>query len=121
MHELSIAVELVDLASAELARLGEVRVTALHLRLGPLAGVVEDALLFSFDVAAAGTPIEGARLVIEREEVRAWCAGCAQPRTLVSMHERRCPECGVATPQLVSGDSLELTALEVLDHAGPDR
>jgi hydrogenase nickel incorporation protein HypA/HybF len=65
MHELSIATALVEVACEEALhrRLG--RVQALHVRLGPLAGVVKDALMFSFDVAAAGTAIEGARLEIE--------------------------------------------------------
>jgi len=121
MHELSVAVELVELAAAEVERLGEVRAVALHLRLGPLAGVVEEALIFSFDVATAGTPLEGARLVIEREDVTAWCDDCAQRRTLASMHDRRCPECGRPTPRLLSGDSLELVALEIHDHVRPDR
>jgi len=65
MHELSIAVSLVELA-AEQVRLepGE-RVTHLHLRLGRQSGVAKDALMFSFDVAAEGSPIEGAALAID--------------------------------------------------------
>src|SRR5687767_6566818 len=54
MHELSIAMELIDVASEELARLGGVHVTAVRLRVGPLSGVVKDALLFSFDAAVIG-------------------------------------------------------------------
>lgn len=119
MHELSIALELIDLAAAEARKQGHVRVVALHLRVGPLSGVVEDALRFSFDVAAAGTPVEGARLRIEREEVVAWCPGCAANRPLARLHERRCPVCDGPTPDLVSGDALELTALEI-DDASPD-
>ena len=46
MHELSIAVSMVEMASEEALRLGAVRVNALHLKLGPLSGVVKDALLF---------------------------------------------------------------------------
>jgi Hydrogenase/urease nickel incorporation, metallochaperone, hypA len=37
----------------------------MHVRIGRLAGVASDALRFSFDVAAAGTPIANARLDIE--------------------------------------------------------
>ena len=121
MHELSIALELVELATAEARRLGTVRVVALHLRAGPLCGVVPDALRFSFDVAAAGTAIEGARLEIEPEAVVVWCAACAESRTLADIHHRRCPVCDRPTPDLLSGDGLELTALEIADHASTDR
>jgi len=67
MHELSIAIGLVELASEEAARQGHVRVDTLYVRLGARSGVVSSALRFSFDVAASGTAIEGA--VIEIEEV----------------------------------------------------
>jgi hydrogenase nickel incorporation protein HypA/HybF len=121
MHELSIALELVDVALAEARRLGDVRVVAVHLRAGPLSGVVPDALRFSFDIAAAGTAIEGARLEIEHDEVTVWCATCAEPRALANVQHRRCPVCDQATPDLLSGDALELTALEIADHASADR
>jgi hydrogenase nickel incorporation protein HypA/HybF len=121
MHELSIAIDLVELAEAEAVRLGDVRVVALHVRAGPLSGVVHDALRFSFDVAATGTVIEGARLDIERENVVVWCAACAAARELTDVQHRRCPVCNELTPQVLRGDRLELTALEVADHAAADR
>ena len=65
MHELSIAVNLVELACEEKQRRDLPEVRAVRLRLGALAGVVKDALLFSFDVASAGTCIQGAALQIE--------------------------------------------------------
>lgn len=58
MHELSIALSLVDLAQEEAERLGA-RVCALHLRIGALAGVVPEALLASCEMACAATPLEG--------------------------------------------------------------
>ena len=67
MHELSIALSLVDAVSEELARQGEhVTVRSVRVRIGQLSGVVADALAFAFDVAANDSPIAGARLVIER-------------------------------------------------------
>jgi hydrogenase nickel incorporation protein HypA/HybF len=121
MHELSIAVDLVELASAEAQRLGDVRVQAVRLRIGPLSGVVNEALVFSFDLAAAGTAVEGARLEIEAEAVLIWCSNCAQSRALTNLQHRRCPVCQQPTPILLSGDGLELIALEVVDHAPSDR
>ena len=44
MHELSIAMGIVELAADEVARRNGARVIAIHLKLGPLAGVVPDAL-----------------------------------------------------------------------------
>src|SRR6185295_10786345 len=93
MHELSIAVSLIDMAAEEAERLG-VRVEALHVRLGPLSGVVSDALLFSFDLAAEGTAIEGARLEIEDVPVVVFCPACNEERQLPGIQSFQCPVCG---------------------------
>jgi hydrogenase nickel incorporation protein HypA/HybF len=65
MHELGIAMSIADAASEEALRYPGTRVCAVHLRLGDLAGVVREALQFSWDASCAGTPLAGARLVIE--------------------------------------------------------
>jgi hydrogenase nickel incorporation protein HypA/HybF len=115
MHELSIALSLIETACEEMSRLGATRVNAVHMRLGPLSGVVKDALVFSFDAAAAGTPIEGARLEIEDVPVTVWCAVCDAKRELASLARRRCPACDAPTPDILTGEELELTAMEVVD------
>jgi len=51
MHELSIAMSIVDLAQEEADRRGGVQIKAVHLRLGLLSGVVKDALLSSYEMA----------------------------------------------------------------------
>ena len=63
MHELSIAMSLVDLAQEEAGRQGG-RVCALHVRIGALAGVVPEALLASYEMASFQTPLEGSRLKV---------------------------------------------------------
>ena len=71
MHELSIANNLVTIASEAICSDSESdpeaigQVSEVHLRLGALAGVVEDALMFCYDIATEGTLLEGSRLVIE--------------------------------------------------------
>jgi hydrogenase nickel incorporation protein HypA/HybF len=70
MHELSIAVSIVEMASEEAARHSGSRVDAVHLKVGALSGVVKDALLFSWDLACNDTPIAGCRLAIEDTEGR---------------------------------------------------
>ena len=115
MHELSIALDLVDLACDEMDRRGIARVEAVHLRLGLLAGVVRDALLFSFDAAAVDTPLQGARLAIEDVPVTVWCDACAAERALPSVATRRCPLCGAVTARVVHGEELEMVGLEIVE------
>jgi len=65
MHELSIAITLVELAADAARSLGAARVNRVFVRLGTRAGVAAEALRFSFDLAAEGTIVQGARLELE--------------------------------------------------------
>ena len=118
MHELSIAMGIVDAATEEAQRRG-VQVSAVHLRLGALSGVVKNALLFSYEIACQGTPLEGSRLMVEDVSVIVFCARCQQERPLPSVQLFVCPDCGAPTMDVRQGKELEVFALEVQD-AVPD-
>lgn len=60
MHELSIAMSIVETAREEAERRGA-QVTAVHLRRGALSGVVKEALFFSCEMACKDTPPAGSR------------------------------------------------------------
>ncbi len=113
MHELSIAMSLIDAACEKAALMGNPRVEALYIRVGPLSGVVADALEFSFMVAREGTAISEARLVIEKTALVAHCVRCDKDQTIDSPQHLRCPVCNEATPDVVSGNELEFSAMEV--------
>jgi hydrogenase nickel incorporation protein HypA/HybF len=113
MHELSIALSLIDSATEEAARRGGAQVMALHLRLGPLSGVVKDALLFSYEVACNGTPLEGSRLVIEDVPVVIHCRECQRDQQLESIQRFCCPVCGTLSAEVVRGRELEFVAMEI--------
>ncbi|MGI8510952.1 MAG: hydrogenase maturation nickel metallochaperone HypA [Gemmatimonadaceae bacterium] len=116
MHELSIAMSLVDAACEESEDLEEgSRIIALHLRLGALAGVVKEALLFSFDLVAADTVIAGARLLIEDVPVVVMCPTCNEEREIESIQRFRCPICGAPAPNVIRGRELQLFAMEIDD------
>ena len=120
MHEMSIAVALVEAVSEHAARLGA-RVEVVHVRLGPLSGVVREALDFSFEVAAAGTDVAGARLKIEEMPVTVSCPVCGGEPKPASPQRLCCPDCGVPTPEVVGGRELEIYALEVAEDAAANR
>jgi len=118
VHELSVALALVELASEEAHRLGAVQISAVHVRIGQLAAIVPDALRFSFDLAAEGTALTGARLEIEPVPTSVACQACGT-HVLDPFQPICCPRCG-GPADLRSGRELELRALEVIDHDGPD-
>ncbi len=65
MHDLSIAMNIVEIAEEELARHGGLRVRAVYVQVGSLACVAKEALSFSFGLACEGTVAEGSRLIVE--------------------------------------------------------
>jgi hydrogenase nickel incorporation protein HypA/HybF len=113
MHELSIALSILDLAAEEAERRGGVQVHGIHLRLGPLSGVVKKALLSAYEIAREGSPLTEAELVIEETPLLAHCPTCRATRAVVSVQSLCCTECGTPTPQLLSGRELEVVALDV--------
>jgi hydrogenase nickel incorporation protein HypA/HybF len=114
MHELSIAMSIVEMAEEEAERHGG-QVSAVHLKLGALSGVVKEALLSSFEMACFDTPLAGSRLIIEEVPIVVFCGSCQTQRTLTSAQWFCCPECGTPTPEIVQGKDLEVVALEMTD------
>lgn len=73
MHELSIAQSIVETVTE---RTGRDPVVLIHLEIGRLSGVDVDAIRFCFDLVTAGTPAEGAELLIDEPPGRARCRVC---------------------------------------------
>lgn len=109
MHELSIAHAVVSTVTAALPEPG-VRVTEVRLRIGKLAGVVPQALHFAFDVACAGTALEGARLTIEDVPVTINCPTCGE-HELDGIRDFTCPVCGQPCGDVVAGKELEVASV----------
>lgn len=116
MHEVGIAVGLVETISEQALARGITRVAAVHIRVGAMAGVVKDALLFAWDVAAADTVAEGAILKIEDVPLVVYCSTCKTERILAGIPNFQCPVCLSPTPEIRRGRELELIAVEVPDE-----
>lgn len=114
MHELSIAMSMIEMATDEMKKHDAARVNALYLKLGALSGVVKDALLFSWEIACQGTPLEGARLEIEEIPVVVYCANCRAEKTLSAINSFFCPACNSPAGEILQGKELQVTALEIV-------
>lgn len=119
MHELSVAQSLIDQACEAAAREGSARVLRLSLKVGVLSGIVKEALLFSFELAAEGTACQGAALDIEEVPLSVFCPRCEAPRTLADCCHFICPTCGTPAPRILAGRELDLVSIEIA--TGTDR
>jgi hydrogenase nickel incorporation protein HypA/HybF len=118
MHELSIAMSIVELAEEEASERG-VNISAVHLKLGPLSGVVKSALLSAYEMACEQTALAGSQLIIEEVPIVVHCPKCEASRTLASMQWFCCPECGNPVSDVLHGRELLVTALEVREMEVP--
>ncbi|MFF7245631.1 hydrogenase maturation nickel metallochaperone HypA [Embleya sp. NPDC008237] len=108
MHEMSIAMAVVEQVEAAAARTGERAALSVRLRVGELAGVVPDALAFAFEVARAETVLCDAELVMETVVGRARCAACAVEWAVGVPPDLCCPKCAGATAELLCGRELQI-------------
>ena len=112
MHELSIAMNIVDTLGEELA--GESgKVAAVRVEVGVLSGVVPDALLFAWEAASNGSRLEGSRLEIQEKKAVVHCPYCGGDKELPAIDRLRCPDCDAFTPDLVSGRELRIREVEL--------
>ena len=116
MHELSFALGIIEGVEDELDRRPEGRVVAVHLRLGPLSGLVKEALLFSYDLACEGTRLEGSKLEIEETSVVLFCTTCNQERPAISLQHLCCAICDTPSSDIRGGFEMEVFALELVDE-----
>jgi hydrogenase nickel incorporation protein HypA/HybF len=87
-------------------------VTRVDVRVGHLRQVVPDSLAFAFELVAAGTELEGARLAIQQVPARVHCAACAAATELIEF-PAHCSECRSMDVELHGGDELLVDSLEI--------
>jgi len=117
MHELSIAESVVEIASRH-AR-GR-RVSVVELRVGHLRQVVPSALGFAFDLVAQGTPVEGAKLVMEEVAAAGACRDCGAQTPLPDF-PLVCRHCGGFDVEVTRGEELLVESLELEEEEAAEQ
>jgi hydrogenase nickel incorporation protein HypA/HybF len=116
VHELSIALSILEEAEEEIQRQGGVaRVGAVYLRVGALSGIVKQSLISAYELACERTAFEGSRLVIEEIPIVVFCTKCQAERGVHSFQEFSCVECDTPASEILHGRELQLAALELVE------
>lgn len=117
MHELGIAVNIVELVEHEITTHHYGRVSVVALRIGRMTDVDHEALRFGFEVATRDTPLSGVRLEIEAVPIRVRCADCGK-ESEVEKYNFVCCDCESRSVKLLQGTELDLAYLEFDEHVG---
>lgn len=112
MHELSICIALVEQVNRVMREHRASAVERIVLEVGPLSGVEAPQLQHAWLLAAIGTAAEEAEFVIETAPLKVRCTRCDAVSAVVA-NRLVCASCGDCRTQLVSGDEMLLTTLEL--------
>ena len=112
MHELSVMSYLLETVEAQAAQHGAHKVLAVNVVMGDRASMVDDSLLFYFDLLTPGTLAEGAHLNVRRTAMRFCCERCEaeySPRGA----DFGCPTCGTVGRVTDDGSELLIESIEI--------
>ena len=112
MHELSIALSMIEQVEEETAKHGGGAVETVYVRIGVLSGVDVEALRFAYDLAREGTVLAASRLEIEPIPLLVYCPQCGSTHSPDPQH-LACPRCVTPEQKILMGRELELRAFEL--------
>jgi hydrogenase nickel incorporation protein HypA/HybF len=112
VHELAICQGLIEQVQTLARAHGARTVSCIRLQLGPLCGVEAALLESAFTFARLGTLASDAILKITRLPVRVRCQTC-NAETEALPNRLTCCQCGDWHTELLQGDEIVLTSLEL--------
>ncbi len=120
MHEMGIAMEIVEIATASIpAGMQGQRVERVNLKIGKLSAVVPESLRFCFEIVAKDTPLCNAKLNIEEVPVVVRCLDC-NSQEIINEPVFACRKCSSGSVEVISGRELDINSIEITDEGEPD-
>lgn len=112
MHELAMVRSIYEVINEKIKEFGLKKVKQVKLIVGELTGVEDMTMKSCFEIYVQATPVEGAKLVIERVPVTVRCRICGNEyETKIPFAE--CDICGKKSIQVISGKELYIESLDV--------
>jgi hydrogenase nickel incorporation protein HypA/HybF len=112
MHELAIMSYLLEAVEEQAQEVGASKILAINLVMGERTSVLDDSLLFYFDMLTPGTLAEGARINIRRTFMRFRCDRCNDDYSPAG-GDFCCPHCGTVGQVTDDGSELLIESIEV--------
>jgi len=110
MHELSLAMNMIDVASNHAREEDASRINQIDVEIGTLSGILIESLQFCFDVASQGSMTEGARLNIISIPGMAECKTCCKTFEIHDFFVA-CPQCEGYVLNIIQGKELRVKSI----------
>ncbi|UCE79552.1 MAG: hydrogenase maturation nickel metallochaperone HypA [Nitrospiraceae bacterium] len=114
MHEMSIALNVLDIASEQCRRADCAEIESIHVKIGKASGVFCDALLFAFDAAKQDSIAKNASLHIEEVPVTGLCSDCDKDFAVEEQYILSCPLCKGTSFTITGGRELDIIDIEAV-------
>lgn len=111
MHEYSVMSYLLETIEAKAREIGAERILTVNLVVGDRSSIVDDAMLFYFNMMTPGTLAQGAALNMERIPSQFYCESCGA--TFVPGSDFDCPACGRIGTPTEAGSEFYIDSIEV--------
>ena len=116
MHEMGVALNIVDRIEFHAKNAGAKKVTNVILRFGDVSGIETDYLDKCWEHATEGTLLEGARFEYVIVEGRLRCRSCGREYPAleaIMQDEVKCPHCGSPEFDVLSGQEMEIVNVTI--------
>jgi hydrogenase nickel incorporation protein HypA/HybF len=112
MHEMSIALSIIDIAGDQLKKNQGSKVEQLDLDIGTLSGVQVDSLEFALEVAKKNTALNDAKVHIHIIQAKSECLNCNKEFDVEQIFDP-CPVCHDYLVKLKQGKELKIKSLVI--------
>lgn len=112
MHELSLAIDIVDIVENHARNAGAHDVCSVIVDVGELSGVVPDALELALMSAKENTMLQNARIQLSIISAMAKCRNCNATFKTSTVFDP-CPFCNSFNPEIIDGNKLEVRSITI--------
>ncbi len=107
MHELSIAVNILDIVNEEAIKAKSTSITEIEIEIGSMSGVVIEALVFALEEAVKNTKLCKAKFKFIETKAEATCSKCDNHFDVDDFFAV-CPKCGSFETDIIKGKELKI-------------
>jgi len=111
---MSVAQNILEIVREHIPSNEESKIKTIRLKIGELAGIVPDSLLFCFDAVKNGSSLHNASLEVEYVLITAQCKHCGKTSQL-EYGLFFCPLCQSPDIVLLTGNELNVVEIELDD------
>ncbi len=112
MHELSIVLNIIDIAEKEAKKADAASISAIELSIGKLSTIEPVAFDFAWKHGVKNSMLEHARRITNYIDGKGRCNKCSTEFLMEALYQP-CPQCGDYFSEIIEGKELQIKSLRI--------